>query len=289
MIATTGQRGVQLFFVVSAFTLFMSYDHRREEHQPNLNFFLRRLFRLAPMYYVATAVACILTPQYAGPWGDVVLSLLFLHGFAPHTIIHGAVGGWSVATEAVFYMCLPLLFRTIRSLTAAIWLFLITTPALFFLCKYLTQRYPSTDYYPFFWFPAEFPVFAMGIVSYYVWKNYIAGPHKGATPKHRGLSCLILVLAASMYGSNLPFTYVNLYACSAVGALLLLGLSLHPGLFWSTGSPYFWERFRSAFTCCTSTYCSKSFILCSTSPRRIGFCAITQIGSVCSFFSQLLR
>jgi len=31
-----------------------------------------------------------------------------------------------------------------------------------------------------------------------------------------------------LYRVNLPFTYWNLYICSMVGALLLIGLSLHP-------------------------------------------------------------
>jgi peptidoglycan/LPS O-acetylase OafA/YrhL len=52
-IAFSGQRGVQLFFIVSAFTLFMSNDNRRNEKHPTLNFFLRRFFRLAPMFYIA--------------------------------------------------------------------------------------------------------------------------------------------------------------------------------------------------------------------------------------------
>jgi peptidoglycan/LPS O-acetylase OafA/YrhL len=53
-VAFSGQRGVALFFVVSAFTLFLSNDNRKDEHSPVLNFFIRRVFRLAPMFYLAT-------------------------------------------------------------------------------------------------------------------------------------------------------------------------------------------------------------------------------------------
>jgi peptidoglycan/LPS O-acetylase OafA/YrhL len=154
-ITNSGQRGVQLFFIVSAFTLFMSHDNRKDEHRPNLNFFLRRLFRLFPMFYVATAVACIFTPQYVGPRIDVLLSLLFLHGFTPRTIMHGALGGWSVATEAIFYMCLPLLFRIIRSLYAAIWFLFISVPVMYYVSGALTARFPQSDYFDFLGFPVE--------------------------------------------------------------------------------------------------------------------------------------
>lgn len=52
-VALTGQRGVALFFIVSAFTLFLSYDNRKEERHPTRNFFIRRFFRLAPMAFLS--------------------------------------------------------------------------------------------------------------------------------------------------------------------------------------------------------------------------------------------
>jgi peptidoglycan/LPS O-acetylase OafA/YrhL len=235
IIAQSGQRGVQLFFIVSAFTLFMSNDHRREEHHPTLNFFIRRFFRLSPMFYIATAMACILVPQAAGPRVDVVLSLLFLHGFAPGTIIHGAVGGWSIATEAIFYMCLPLLFRIVRNLAQAILLLAICTPAMLYLSRYLTVRFPGTDYFQFLGFPVELPVFAMGIASYFVWKEFMAKGRQN--PGRKELSILVLGLAFALYKADLPFSYANLYFTAAVGALLLLALSLHP-----------WSLFVNRFT-----------------------------------------
>src|SRR4051812_26086677 len=45
-----GQMGVQLFFVASAYTLCLSASRRAE---PTKNFYLRRFFRIAPLYYFA--------------------------------------------------------------------------------------------------------------------------------------------------------------------------------------------------------------------------------------------
>ena len=50
ILANKGKYGVQLFFIASAFTLFLS-RHRRSE-VGNKNFFIRRFFRIAPMYYL---------------------------------------------------------------------------------------------------------------------------------------------------------------------------------------------------------------------------------------------
>jgi peptidoglycan/LPS O-acetylase OafA/YrhL len=50
-IMAQGSRGVQLFFVASAFTLCLSYERRKNEKNPLLNFFIRRFFRIAPLFY----------------------------------------------------------------------------------------------------------------------------------------------------------------------------------------------------------------------------------------------
>ena len=139
-IAHTGQRGVALFFIVSAFTLFLSYDNRRDEQSPTRNFFLRRFFRLAPMFYVATVVSVVFLPILPGH-GATSCSLLFLHGLSSTAIGHGAVGGWSVADEALFYMLLPFLFSRIRSLKSALVWMIAASAVCYPLSRFLAQAF----------------------------------------------------------------------------------------------------------------------------------------------------
>jgi peptidoglycan/LPS O-acetylase OafA/YrhL len=48
-----GKSGVQLFYIASALTLCMSWEFRKKhEAYPVRNFFIRRFFRIAPMFYV---------------------------------------------------------------------------------------------------------------------------------------------------------------------------------------------------------------------------------------------
>ena len=49
-----GAKGVQLFFLASAFILFLSYNYRISKQYKNLlrDFYIRRFFRIAPMYYI---------------------------------------------------------------------------------------------------------------------------------------------------------------------------------------------------------------------------------------------
>jgi peptidoglycan/LPS O-acetylase OafA/YrhL len=49
LLASYGQTGVFLFFVVSAFTLCKSTIQRTEESNATRNFFIRRYFRIAPL------------------------------------------------------------------------------------------------------------------------------------------------------------------------------------------------------------------------------------------------
>jgi len=63
-VADQGARGVQLFFVVSALTLSMSWYDR---HDGVAAFFIRRLFRIAPMFWLAV----IFFRRSTGSWAAI--------------------------------------------------------------------------------------------------------------------------------------------------------------------------------------------------------------------------
>jgi peptidoglycan/LPS O-acetylase OafA/YrhL len=46
-----GGLGVVLFFVISAFTLYLSGNNRKQETNQLRKFYLRRLFRIVPLFY----------------------------------------------------------------------------------------------------------------------------------------------------------------------------------------------------------------------------------------------
>ncbi|WP_339540584.1 acyltransferase family protein [Pseudomonas sp. RA_5y_Pfl1_P24] len=118
-IMVEGARGVQLFYVASAVTLCMSWAARKSHEQsPILNFYIRRFFRIAPMFYLAIIGYLILNgvaATYWAPngieWWFVPITALFLHGFHPETINSVVPGGWSIAVEMTFYLVFPFLMR----------------------------------------------------------------------------------------------------------------------------------------------------------------------------------
>lgn len=119
-IFNSGQLGVQLFFLISAFTLCLSV--RGKENEGIGGFYVRRFFRIAPLYYIGIALYFLWriakeyykTNELKIPLGynltGVLENLLFLHGFDPNNYNFVVPGGWSIATEVAFYMVFPYLY-----------------------------------------------------------------------------------------------------------------------------------------------------------------------------------
>lgn len=120
------QMGVQLFFVACSFTLCTSFDLRRAEQNRFSSFFIRRYFRIAPLYYLGLTFysVCDLAFRYFGspshastytPF-NLALNVLFLHGFSPSAFSGIVPGGWSISTEMTFYLMFPALFLFLKRL-----------------------------------------------------------------------------------------------------------------------------------------------------------------------------
>lgn len=184
-----GIYGVQLFYVVSAFALFMSWHFRRNhEFSPIRNFFIRRLFRIAPMFWLVLAVFLVLegtAPWYWAPngiaWWQVLSTIFFVNGFHPEAINAVIPGGWSVAVEMCFYLLLPLLFRYVVNLRAAFW-FLAISLAIYIASQSAIDAifagvYPPEQQYlvksfKYQNFLGQMPVFAMGVVAYFLGRDF---------------------------------------------------------------------------------------------------------------------
>jgi exopolysaccharide production protein ExoZ len=122
--AAYGFRGVHLFFIVSALTL-MTVSHDRLFDARS--FYIRRFFRIAPMFYLAIVFYTCLygfEPRPGVPEGisalDIVLTTFFVHGFKLSSLNSVVPGGWSIASEAIFYALFPFALAFITSLGRAI-------------------------------------------------------------------------------------------------------------------------------------------------------------------------
>jgi peptidoglycan/LPS O-acetylase OafA/YrhL len=231
---SSGANGVQLFFLASAFTLFLSFKNRSSiEEFPIRNFFVRRFFRIAPMYYLG--ICYYLLQDGYGPrfWlGDathitplnIISNFTFIHGFNPYWINSLVPGGWSIGIEMIFYGILPFLFSKIKNINQAFILFILSLfLRLFFYA--LLIKFPlisSTSLWNgflFLYFPSQLPVFSLGIIFYFlVIENESV---KNISSKWILLFSGLLILQLSTQTTHLLPTHVLF----SIG-FLLLGYSL---------------------------------------------------------------
>jgi peptidoglycan/LPS O-acetylase OafA/YrhL len=204
-IAVDGAQGVQLFFIASALTLFLSMRSRHDnESAPVRNFFIRRFFRIAPMYYLALLFFVVVDgfskryfAPFGVPWYYPLLTATFLNGWRPETINSIIPGGWSISVEMTFYLFVPFLFVFLKDLKRTI-LFILAALVVGWLLNLLmtavyTPRYPQADQYlvssfTFFWFFSQLPVFGIGILVYHLFQRW-KGIHD------RGLGIVLLITA----------------------------------------------------------------------------------------------
>jgi peptidoglycan/LPS O-acetylase OafA/YrhL len=188
-----GANGVHLFFVASAFTLFSSLSQRsKAEIRPTVNYFLRRFFRIAPMFWLAVLFYVWWDgtgPRYWAPhgigWRDVLATIGFAHGWNPTTINSVVPGGWSIAVEMNFYLLVPLLFSRLTNVRRCVWFFIVCLGAQaainaamqpVFLQHLLADERYLADHMRDLWLPTQLPVFAAGFVLYRALAPQLARP-----------------------------------------------------------------------------------------------------------------
>jgi peptidoglycan/LPS O-acetylase OafA/YrhL len=113
-----GLLGVPLFYVLSAFTLSLSASRRGGE--PIVDFYIRRFFRIAPLFYVMIGIYLYTFGEK--PVSVVLANLLFVNNFIlpddAYTSIVAA--GWSISVEMLFYAVFPVFFLVARDLKSAL-------------------------------------------------------------------------------------------------------------------------------------------------------------------------
>ncbi len=242
-IAAYGQLGVQLFFVASAFTLCLSADARRQESSPTRNFYLRRLMRIAPLYYFGIAFYLGITllregmPEhgYPGPYTptNIIANVLFVHSFVPAAFNGVVPGGWSIGTEMAFYAIFPLLHERFsasfhRYGTSALFLWpvagLIGAAAIEYALYVVTGTGISNNSVVYCNIINQLPVFLIGMSTYFAIKS-------GRLPSHlvRDIAGFAIFSATSLLllhfgerGRLPPGVFTILPATAALSFVFLL-------------------------------------------------------------------
>ncbi len=229
-IGNIGKNGVQLFFVLSAYLSFLSFEHNvsknGEQIKCTIKWVLKKFVRLIPLYYLSLFVYGVFVggnTYWLGNEGHIrvgnVLSHITLtHGFFPH-YVNSVIGvEWYLGVLGVFYVIMPLLYKCINSFEKSIIWFCISgfvclgisLVTIRFIIPGMVDSYIYENYFGTFWFIMQFPVLILGIMLFYIFKSNILDRIKNS---RRLLSYTLLIFALCMVGGM------------ALERNLLLGLS----------------------------------------------------------------
>lgn len=118
-----GTRGVQLFFIISAFTLYSSSIQRfAHERYPLTDFYIRRAFRILPAWWLVTFIYSVIKGT---SFVQNLPNYFFYFGFIRFdTTVEAFPLGWTLFVEETFYILLPFLVRYITRFRKAVRVFI---------------------------------------------------------------------------------------------------------------------------------------------------------------------
>jgi peptidoglycan/LPS O-acetylase OafA/YrhL len=180
--ASIGGLGVTLFFIVSAFSLCYTMPFHARTRQPLRSFYVRRIFRIAPLLYVMLAVTML---RDFGLWNvthspaTVAENVFFLFNLVPGNQTGIVWASWTIGVEMLFYLCFPLCYIWSRGVLRAC-IFFLATVALAIAFKRLLDNYSdgSSDFFQLSVI-RHLPVFASGIVAFQFYERFAVRENVG--------------------------------------------------------------------------------------------------------------
>jgi peptidoglycan/LPS O-acetylase OafA/YrhL len=112
-----GSFGVQVFFVISGFVVALPFARHwlQGAAKPVLSrYFMRRLTRIEPPYFIALIAMYLLWRNFRGYLPDLLAGLFYMHKFVFGTPNPINVVTWTLEIEVVFYLLAPWLTRIYR-------------------------------------------------------------------------------------------------------------------------------------------------------------------------------
>jgi peptidoglycan/LPS O-acetylase OafA/YrhL len=299
--------GIPLFFIISAFTLYLSLDSKVGEGKRFIKFYLRRFFRIAPLFYVLlilVAINDLITEKGLASWSNILANITFTFNLIPQYSASLFQGGWTVGVEMLFYLLLPLIFIKVNSLGRSILLFI----GFYWLCQEIKpllaaiigeNTMTSTNYYYYNFFHWA-DIFPLGIICYLIYKHHLP---RIKSEYHTALAFCMFMLSLIilfLFIDNIPLSYklfdlyeplaglTSLLNMSPIAiVLMVLSQSLAPNRF-------IVNRFTRFFgTISYSLYLTHPFIIETLKPAYLYFydhtiCPTDVILFLCVFLTLLI-
>ncbi len=217
-----GARGVQLFYMVSGFTIYYIYQNKLNTSLDVKTYMIKRAFRILPLYFLVLPIYFItfgVNKDYEYPLFNLITHYLLINGFFPEYINSILRVEWSIFVEFMFYIVFVLIFykfKNIGIIKLLIISFMISVlSALVSMVFYKDDMSMRTYLYlsPYF----QFYNFFIGVFIASLSKDYKI--YKSKFLLVISIVCFILI------GFFIQSTIIQTYISSLIFAAILLNLS----------------------------------------------------------------
>lgn len=225
-----GGSGVALFFVMSAFSLCLTWPRHAASGLPLRSFYLSRLARIAPLMLALLTLMVAKDQLRAVPLRgveEVAWNYSLLFGLSAPWQSGIVMGSWTIGVEMLFYAMFPLIALGVRGL----WRQSALLAASFALAWWAATGLPApiAHFGGSFGLIRQLPVFVLGCLLFELWLRLREAPARRRLALGASLSLAGLAgLGALFYGVLAPIPVIggDWYLASLGYGLLLLGLLL---------------------------------------------------------------
>jgi len=164
--------GVPLFYTLSGFVLAFGYADRLDSRSQVMSFYVRRLFRIMPLFYTMLAlwlVANWVVWHKTLPLQTIFLNLSFLYGLVPGQHESIVWAGWSIGIEMLFYLVFPVIAVLIHNTRSALIGFVVAC-----VVSGATQgalQAAQMGSYAYMNLITQLPFFMAGLAAYRIWQR----------------------------------------------------------------------------------------------------------------------
>ncbi len=168
-IASRGGMGVELFFVLSAFSLLFSNNNIEMGDKKWLfSYLIKRFFRIAPLFYFMIIVQSLINIYIFGAgfnFEKLFLNLMLVFNLLPKEAEGIVWASWSIGVEVIFYIIFPLLIVLVKSLRISVILWMIGSFLSFLYRRNLELDAGIPSGYLHYAFMSQFGIFCAGLLG----------------------------------------------------------------------------------------------------------------------------
>ena len=198
--------GVTLFFVISGFLItYLLLNEQKESNQVSIpKFYLRRILRIWPIYYLYLVVALTVTSTWNDP---CVWYYIFFGANIPFVLSIGIwpiVHYWSIGVEEQFYLFWPWLVKFTHGKFKKLVVTAIAVCSIWLLCKWgIYLVYGKNVIYRFF-ADTRFDCMMLGAIGAILYYNKSKWFNRLMSNCWLGLICLLLLLFSQPWAWVIP-------------------------------------------------------------------------------------